>query len=67
MPGVSPNGIPNENFVAEKAATAAAPPIKFLRVMGRISLQLNPAIPSSAVTLIKPQSFEPLRTWYSAE
>src|SRR6478609_9101676 len=60
MPGVSPNGIPNENFVEEKAATAAAPPIKFLRVMGRIYLQLNPAVLSSAGTVTKPQSFAPI-------
>jgi hypothetical protein len=48
MPGATPNGIANVNLVDETAAIAAAPPIKFLRVTGRIippteSTNLSPA------------------------
>jgi hypothetical protein len=56
MPGLSPNGIPNVNFVDEIAATAAAPPIKFLRVTGRIFPPTESTILLSVRDLAKPRS-----------
>jgi len=55
---MSPNGIPNENFVEETAATAAAPPIKSLRVTDRIVPPPESTILSPVGDLAKPRSLE---------
>jgi hypothetical protein len=43
MPGFNPIGIANETFAEETAATAAAPPIKLLRVTDFIMPQIEMA------------------------
>jgi hypothetical protein len=43
MPGFNLIGIPNETFAEETAATAAAPPIKLLRVTDFIMPQIEMA------------------------